>query len=113
MQMNSAITINDDETSVSFDEDGFLVEPSLWNEQLAKFIADMEGITALTNEHWTVINHIREKYFHYGSLPTMRLVCKATGLEKNKIYKLFGGCLVIWRIAGLPNPGEEARTYMN
>jgi len=28
------------------------------------------------------------------------------------ILALFGGPIEVWRLAGLPNPGEEARTYM-
>jgi hypothetical protein len=26
---------------------------------------------------------------------------------------LFSDCRSLWRIAGLPNPGEEAKAYMN
>jgi dissimilatory sulfite reductase related protein len=43
----------------------------------------------------------------------MRRVCRETALSKSEIYDLFGGCLRAWRIAGLPNPGEEARTYLS
>jgi tRNA 2-thiouridine synthesizing protein E len=28
------------------------------------------------------------------------------------VNDLFGYCLVAWRVAGLPNPGEEARSYL-
>jgi dissimilatory sulfite reductase related protein len=98
--------------AVLFDEDGYLLDQNLWSEQLGSEIAVEEGVGSLTEKHWLVLNHIREKYFRLGGLPNMRRVCRETALSKAQIYTLFGGCLVIWRIAGLPNPGEEAKTYL-
>jgi hypothetical protein len=43
----------------------------------------------------------------------MRLVCRAAGLDRHKAHKLFSGCRSLWRVAGLPNPGEEAKSYMD
>src|SRR3569832_596938 len=43
----------------------------------------------------------------------MRLVCRATGLDRHKAHKLFSSCKILWRVAGLPNPGGEASAYMN
>jgi len=45
-------------------------------------------------------------------LPSLRRVCRATGLSRDEVHDLFGGCLPVWRIAGLPNPGEEAKAYL-
>ncbi len=56
---------------------------------------------------------MRGRYFENGSLPVMRLVCRANGLDRQKAHKLFGSCKSLWRVAGLPNPGEEAKAYMN
>ena len=95
-----------------FDEDGYLLDQELWGEQLAQQIAEEEGVGPLTEKHWRVLNHIRGKFFRFGALPNMRLVCRETAISKKEIYGLFGGCLTIWRIAGLPNPGEEARAYL-
>ena len=95
-----------------FDEDGYLLNQDLWTERLGDDIAAEEGVGPLTDKHWLVLNHIREKFFRLGALPNLRRVCRETSLSKTQIYTLFGGCLVIWRIAGLPNPGEEAKTYL-
>jgi tRNA 2-thiouridine synthesizing protein E len=97
---------------VLFDEDGYLLNQDLWSEQLGAEIAADEGVGPLTERHWLVLNYVREKFFRIGALPNMRRVCRETALSKSQIYTLFGGCLVIWRIAGLPNPGEEARAYL-
>ena len=95
-----------------FDEDGYLLDQDLWSEQLGADIAAEEDVGPLTEKHWRVLHHIRDKYFRIGALPNMRRVCRETALSKAQIYTLFGGCLVIWRIAGLPNPGEEAKAYL-
>lgn len=95
------------------DEDGFLLDHQDWDVSLARELAAYEGIEALTERHWRVITHIRDKFLSIGALPNMRLVCRATAIPKQEIRALFGGCLVIWRIAGLPNPGEEAKSYLS
>lgn len=95
-----------------FDEDGFLIDPTLWSEQLGRDIAEAEGVGVLTDAHWTVIKHVRDKFFGLGALPNIRQVCRATSLSRTQIHLLFGGCLAIWRIAGLPDPGEEAKAYL-
>jgi TusE/DsrC/DsvC family sulfur relay protein len=96
-----------------FDEDDFLSEPRHWTPSLAEDLARQAGISELTAKHWEVIHHVRGRYFSLGALPVMRLVCRAVGLDPNKAHQLFSSCKTLWRIAGLPNPGEEAKSYMN
>lgn len=95
-----------------FDEDGFLADPALWGEQLARQVAREEGVGELTARHWKVIEHIREGFFRLGAAPSMRRVCRATSLSQAQMLHLFGGCRAIWRISGLPNPGEEAKAHL-
>jgi tRNA 2-thiouridine synthesizing protein E len=102
-----------DDSGRWFDDDGFFTEPELWDHHVAERIALAEGIYTLTPKHWEVITHVRYKYFLNGSLPVMRLVCRAAGLDRHKAHKLFGSCRSLWRVAGLPNPGEEAKAYMD
>ena len=79
-------------------EDGFLIDPSLWSEELGRSIAAEEGVHPLTAEHWRVISHIRGKFLLLGALPNLRQVCRATDLSRSEIKGLFGHCLAIWRI---------------
>ena len=94
-----------------FDEDGFLLDAETWNEDLAAHIAGFDGIGPLTDKHWRVIEHLRDHFSRLGGVPAMRLVCRANGISRMQMHELFGNCRAIWRIAGLPNPGEEARSY--
>ena len=95
-----------------FDAGGFLVDHRSWNEQLARELALQEGVGDLNEPHWQVVRHIRARYLSLGALPNMRLVCRSTGLPRETVHALFGSCLSIWRIAGLPDPGEEAKSYL-
>ena len=109
MNLALAIPAIDD---LVFDIDGYYAEPQRWDRHIAERIARAEGIALLTAKHWAVIEHVRGKYFLLGSLPVMRLVCRANGLDRHKAHKLFGSCKSLWRVAGLPHPGAEANAYM-
>lgn len=98
---------------IETDADGFLIDPERWNRGLARALARMEGIEQLGPDHWSIIYYLREHRLTYGSLPPMSQVCRTRGLDRRAVQRLFGGCRQAWRIAGLPNPGEEALSYMN
>jgi TusE/DsrC/DsvC family sulfur relay protein len=93
-------------TSIQIDEDGFIQEPEKWNQALAKAIAETEDVEELTDDHWKVINYLRDYYQEYGVAPMVRKLCKETGISLKEIYELFpsgpakGAC----KIAGLPKP---------
>jgi tRNA 2-thiouridine synthesizing protein E len=97
----------------AFDADGFLAEPAAWTPAVAAAVARLDGLDALTAKHWEVIGLVRGRYYARGALPVMRLICRAAGLDRDNAHRLFSSCRSMWRIAGLPNPGEEAKTYMN
>jgi TusE/DsrC/DsvC family sulfur relay protein len=98
---------------LAFDGDGFLMDPTQWNEQVAQAIAAVDGVGPLTPDHWGIIHYMREHHFTYGSLPPTAQACHSHGLDKHAVARLFGGCRCAWRIAGLPNPGAEALSYMS
>ena len=104
--------VNNSEYYVLIDEEGYLIDPLDWTRALTEGRA-REAAIELTDKHWQLIELIRDKYLRLGALPPMRSVCKAVGFEKHELKRQFGSCLNLWRIAGLPDPGEEARAYMN
>ena len=95
-----------------FDDDGFLLNPDSWNAQLAVRLAREAGIETLTKTHWLVIHYLRSYYQRLQFMPPARTVCRQLGVAGHDIKTMFGGCLVVWKISGLPNPGEEAKTYI-
>lgn len=95
-----------------FDEDGFLRNPLEWDEDLAVQVALADGLHELTEEHWRLIGYLREHYLAHHTLPPMSYMEWLFGLERDQGRKLFSGMREAWRVAGLPNPGEEAKAYM-
>lgn len=92
--------------TLEIDEDGFIQEPERWNEEVALALAKTEGVEEMTDEHWKLVNYLREYYLEFGIAPMIRKLCKATGFKLNKVYELFpsgpakGAC----KVAGLPKP---------
>ncbi|MBZ0106417.1 MAG: TusE/DsrC/DsvC family sulfur relay protein [Sulfuricella denitrificans] len=95
----------------AFDRDGFLVDPGSWSEDLARRIAAEDGVGELNEGHWSIINFLRENYLE-GGLPAVSHVCHIHHFEHHCLPELFQSVKSAWRIAGLPNPGEEGNAYM-
>lgn len=100
----AAIEVNGQQVEV--DEDGFIINPEQWNEDVANVFAKTEGVEEITEEHWKVINYLRDYYQQFQVAPMIRKLCKETGFNLKKIYELFpsgpakGAC----KLAGLPKP---------
>ena len=98
--------------SFDTDEEGYITDISLWSEDLADLIAQDESI-AMTDEHWEVVNFLREYYEEYQVAPAVRVLTKAIkkklGADKGNsgyLYELFpyGPAKQACKIAGLPKP---------
>ena len=97
-------------TTLETDANGNLINHTDWNEDVAAALAQVEGIE-LTDDHWAVINYLREEYTdNGGNQPMERAILKDMGkrlgrkVSSKDMYKLFplapskqGN-----RIAGLP-----------
>jgi tRNA 2-thiouridine synthesizing protein E len=94
------------------DEEGFLVNLSDWTKEICETMASDDDIV-LTDEHWSVLNFLRDYYEEYQVAPAVRVLTKQVkkkmGKEKGNskyLYALFPygpgkqGC----RFAGLPKP---------
>ena len=60
----SAIEVNG--TMVDLDEDGFIMDPCIWTEDVAMAFAPGEGVGKLTDEHWKVIRCLRDYYQQFN-----------------------------------------------
>ncbi len=94
------------DVNIEVDEDGFMQEPDEWNERVALALASTEGVDDLSEDHWKVVNYLREYYQKFGIAPMIRKLCKETGFSLKQIYDLFpsgpakGAC----KVAGLAKP---------
>lgn len=98
--------------SIETDEEGYIVNLSDWDEDIANELAKEEGID-MSENHWEVVNFLREYYDEYQIAPAVRVLTKAIGKklgpEKGNskyLYELFpyGPAKQACKIAGLPKP---------
>lgn len=96
--------------SIATNNDGYLDNIEDWSEDLAKHMAESDGVD-LTERHWDVINYLRDEYINNGqNQPNTRTIVKAMSeawgekVGQKDLYDLFprdpskqGG-----RLAGLP-----------
>ena len=91
---------------IEVDEDGFIQQPELWDEDVARDLARQDGIEEMTADHWQVVYYIRNYWLKFEIAPLIRRLCKETEKDIDTIYDLFsagpadGAC----KIAGLPTP---------
>jgi len=101
-----------DDKTYETDEEGYLVNLSDWSEDVANHIAKEENIE-MSENHWEVINFLREYYNEYQIAPAVRVLTKAIGKKlgpdkgnSKYLYELFpyGPAKQACKIAGLPKP---------
>lgn len=100
--------------SIAVDKAGYLLDVHDWQPALAEILAQSEGIE-LTDNHWEVVNFVRDFYLEYNTSPAMRALVKAMqlkfGPEKGNsryLFRLFskGPAKQATKIAGLPKPAK-------
>ena len=105
-------TIEVNGKSYETDEEGYLVNLGEWNEDVANFIAKTENVD-MSQNHWEVVNFLREYYNEYQIAPAVRVLTKAIGKQlgpekgsSQYLYELFpyGPAKQACKIAGLPKP---------
>jgi|GEM_PF-447994 len=101
------------QSSLQLDENGLLQHPQQWTPQVAQQLAEELNLDPLSDEHWTVINDMREYYQRFAVAPAIHSICHKHQQNEFWVKQLFNNSLNAWRIAGLPDPGEEARAYLN
>ena len=94
------------------DKEGFLRNLSDWSPAVAADLARADGIE-LSNEHWEVIEVVRDFYREYHIAPATRVLVKIIadrlGPDKGKsiyLMRLFSGkpAKLVCKIGGLPKP---------
>lgn len=106
------MTIDIDGKTLETDEEGYLANLGDWEPAVAEFMAKQDNLL-LTEEHWVIINFLREYYEEYQVAPAIRILYRNIGkrLGKDKgtgkyIYMLFpfGPAKQACKYAGLPSP---------
>jgi len=92
------------------DEEGYLIEPQDWNDEVARQLALQEDIQ-LTEDHWDAIRFMREYYADHQIAPDVRHVTKHLSKRlgpdsRNAVFELFpyGYVKQACKIAGMKRP---------
>ena len=94
------------------DEEGYLVNLSDWTEDVANVIAKTENVE-MSENHWEVVNFLRDYYNEFQIAPAVRVLTKAIGKKlgpdkgnSKYLYELFpyGPGKLACKYAGLPKP---------
>ena len=64
--------------SIETDEEGYLANRTDWTEEVAKEMARLDSCD-LSENHWEVLNFLREYYEEYQIAPAVRVLTKAIG----------------------------------
>jgi len=106
-------TLETETKTFKIDEQGFLLDPQMWDAEFAVAIATELGIIGgLTDDHWRVITYIRNHYMKTGQCPMVHEMGKDCGLRLASMKRLFpagylrGAC----KIAGLTYSEEEVHS---
>ena len=94
-------------TAVDLDEDGYFTHPDQWRPEMAAEIAVEQGIGGLTEQHWQVIDFVRQSYLDDGRPPSCSVICRHVGLTSKQVYHLFparSSLKLVAKIAGAPEP---------
>ena len=106
------MTIEVNGKSLETDEEGYLSNLNDWEKDVATVMAKEDDIE-LSDDHWEIINFLREYYEEYQIAPAVRVLTEAVGkkLGKDKgnskyLYELFpyGPGKQACKFAGLPKP---------
>jgi tRNA 2-thiouridine synthesizing protein E len=92
---------------VFVDDDGFLTKPDGWTEEVAGVLAAGEGIRKLSEDQLAILRSLRTYYRKHSFFPIVRSVCANVHQPRTCVTDQFIDPVTAWKIAGLPNPGEE------
>jgi len=96
--------------TIETDANGYLADLTQWDEDVAKLIAQEEGLE-LTQEHWDLIHYLRDAYVNENAhQPNDRDINKYLGdkwgrkVSSKEVYDLFPGkpSKQAAKVAGLP-----------
>ncbi len=90
---------------ITVDEEGFLMDPSQWDRDLAANLAANVGIE-LTEEHYAALDFARKDHSEQGETPTLRRMASAGGVSTKDMFRLFPKkpAKKMAYVAGLPKP---------
>jgi tRNA 2-thiouridine synthesizing protein E len=94
---------------LELDKNGYLADPTVWTIEIAELFAENEQLI-LTDDHWQVINYVRNFYEEFNKSPSIRPLVQLGEEKGNSIFLMMlfpgGPAKQATRLAGLPKPAR-------
>jgi TusE/DsrC/DsvC family sulfur relay protein len=93
--------------TVDVNEEGYFTDPSQWTKEIAVEIAKEEGIDTLTDQHFKIIEFLRNRHMN-GEALSIRSINHSGVIDVKTFYQLFPGAPLkkATKIAGIPKPAS-------
>jgi len=92
---------------IEVDQEGFLTREDVWDKEVAKALAEHEGIDKLSDSKMDIVMFLREYYQKHHNFPILGYVCKRVHADSRScITDEFVDPMKAWKIAGLPKPPQ-------
>jgi tRNA 2-thiouridine synthesizing protein E len=97
---------------IETDAEGYLANLDDWSEEIAEYLSGQDNLE-LTENHWKILNWIRNYYQEFGTAPNLRMMQKLLKndvgeelADKKMLFELFpyGPAKQGARYAGMPKP---------
>jgi len=92
---------------LTLDGEGYLTDSEEWTEAAACILAAREGIGQLAEEQFAILRSLRDYYRKHRFFPIVRAICRSVNQPRTCVTDRFPDPVTAWKVAGLPNPGEE------
>ena len=92
--------------NIKLDADGFLMDEEDWTEDVARALAEREGVEDLTTERMEIVKFMRGYYKKFHAFPILNYVCKNIHQPRECVSEEFINPEKAWKIAGLPKKSD-------
>ena len=82
-------TLQVDGKTIQLDDDGHLVDFNQWSEDVARALAQQDGIDELVDDHMKVLHTMRDYYHKHKVAPMIHLLAKECGKTYRQLHALF------------------------
>ena len=77
------------EEPIGLDDEGHLLDFEQWSPEVARRLAEREGLGELTDAHFQVLHIIRDYYRKFKVAPMLHLLASQCGMTYRELHDLF------------------------
>ena len=83
--------------------------PVVWNHEVAQFLATNEQIGELKEQHWQVLEYVRDYNGRHEAWPLPQRIDKDLMVNVRRLFP--GSPEVVFKVAGVAEPGDQIKWH--